>query len=94
MLVAPLLVFAVGLIWRAHVARHLQEGRRHRRRSGLLMYGLFVPMVLSGYALQVSVDERWRLGWVWIHGTTGSLWLLGFVAHRFFAGRGTLYGPR
>lgn len=93
-LAAPLLVFAVGRIWPSHVARHLWEERRHRRRSGLLMCGLFVPMVASGYALQVSVNEHGRLGWAWVHSITGALWLLGFVTHLFFAGRAKVYASR
>ncbi|HSL83715.1 MAG TPA: hypothetical protein VLF66_13150, partial [Thermoanaerobaculia bacterium] len=34
-LVAPLLVFGVGLIWREHVWKHFRNGVRSGRRSGL-----------------------------------------------------------
>lgn len=81
-LVAPLLVFAVGLVWRAHVWTRVRSGHRERRASGLALFGLFVPMCASGYLLQTAVDPGWREAWVWIHGATSLAWTLAFVAHQ------------
>ena len=82
-LFAPLLVFACGLFWRDHVWKRVKGGFPARRRSGLLLFSLLGVMVLSGYLVQTSVEVQWRLAWVWIHGVSSSLWLLGYVIHQF-----------
>lgn len=81
-LLVPLLVFACGLLWRTHVWGRIQAGYPHRRRTGILLALLLAPMVVSGYALQVAVDESWRLAWIWLHGVTGCLWVLGYLVHQ------------
>lgn len=91
-LAAPLLVFAVGLVWYAHVQTHRRENRPWRRRSGLALWAVFWPMVASGYALQTGVAPEWRLVWMWLHIVTGSLWLIAFVLHRFARGRRVFAG--
>ncbi len=78
---APLLVFAVGLIWSAHVIGKLQNGRKNRI-AGLGLAVLFLPMVASGYLLQVAVDPEWRRAWVWIHVVSSLLWIAAFVIHQ------------
>jgi len=81
LLVAPLLVFAVGLIWRRHVWCGWRQGIRARRRSGLATALSLVPMVASGYLLQAAVEDAWRRAWGWVHLATGLLWIAGYVAH-------------
>lgn len=78
---APLLVFAAGLIWRAHAWEHLESGVRRRRPSGLTLIATLVPMVASGYLIQTAVDGAWRTAWVAVHLTASGLWLLGHAAH-------------
>lgn len=73
-LAAPVLVFAGGVLWQRHALPRVQTGTRARRSSGLALVGLFVPMALSGYLLQVSVEERWRAAWVAVHLATSGLW--------------------
>lgn len=85
-LVAPLLVFALGVLWRAHILAGLRRAMR-RRLTGLLLLGLIVPMAGSGYALQVATDETWRAGWAWVHGGLGALWAIGYLGH-------VVVGPR
>lgn len=79
-IVAPLLVFACGMIWRRHVAERWNSGRA-RRRSGPGMALLFVPMILSGYLLQTSVAEGWRQAWIVLHVLSSTLWLVAFAIH-------------
>jgi len=81
-LAAPLLVFAVGLVWRRHVWLHWRQGVQKSRRSGLSLVLTAVPMVLSGYLIQTAVDGDWRQVWVWIHLVASGLWLLGYLAHQ------------
>ncbi len=65
-LAAPLLVFAVALVWRRHVANGLRNGSR-RRRTGVALATTFAPMVVSGSLVQVTVSEGWRAVWSWTH---------------------------
>ena len=81
LLAAPVLLFAVGAIWRVHVWTSLRSGRRSRRRTGLVLAVLLGPMAASGYLLQVSVDEAWRERWVVVHVATSLLWLATYAAH-------------
>lgn len=79
---APLLVFAVGAIWSAHVWASFRNRARPRRRTGIALMLLFAPMCMSGYALQVAQDEAWRSAWVWTHGVTSIVWTLGYLLHQ------------
>jgi hypothetical protein len=81
-LTAPLLVFASGLIWREHVWRRVRAGYEPRRKLGLALFALLVPMIASGYLLQVATSDGWRAGWAWTHLATSLAWLLAYVAHQ------------
>jgi hypothetical protein len=80
-LTAPLLVFAVGLIWRAHVVCKLRNGLPARRRTGLLLAIIFVLMAATGYVLQVATAELLREVTSWSHAILGTLWVVVYVAH-------------
>jgi hypothetical protein len=79
---APFLVFAAGLIWRAHVWEHWRRGIRARRRSGVSLVLTLVPMVVSGYLIQTAVSDDWRTAWVAVHVATSVLWLAGYLGHQ------------
>lgn len=79
---APLLVFAVGLVWKGHVAASLRLDVRERHRTGLGLALTFVPMAASGYLLQIATDAAWRKAWVVVHLVASGLWLVGFLAHQ------------
>lgn len=81
-LVAPLLVFTTGLIWRRHVWSHWQGGIHARRRSGLFLALTLVPMILSGYLIQTAVEGGWRKVWVSVHLAASVLWLVGYLTHQ------------
>jgi hypothetical protein len=78
---APLLVFAVGLIWSAHVWQRVRVGFPERRRTGLALFALFWPMVLSGVWVQLAEAELARTLAAWSHGLSGSLWCLAYGLH-------------
>jgi hypothetical protein len=80
-LVAPLLVFAAGFIWREHVWKHWRIGVRGRRRSGLSMMLTVVPMVVSGYLIQTAVAPAWRTAWVVVHVAASLLWMAAYAGH-------------
>lgn len=81
-LLAPLLVFAVGLIWQCHVWSHWRSGVRQRRRSGLSLALTTVPMIASGYLIQTAVEPAWREIWIGVHLVSSGLWLLGYLVHQ------------
>jgi hypothetical protein len=80
-LTAPLLVFVAGQIWYRHAWMHWRRGVRQRRRSGIAMALTLVPMVVSGYLIQTTIDEAWRTAWIIVHCTASGLWLAGYLAH-------------
>lgn len=81
--VAPLLVFAGGVLWKHHVMDRIRGNDSNGKVTGLALAVQFVPMVLSGYLIQVSTSESWRTTWIWVHLITAGLWCLLAVAHRF-----------
>lgn len=78
---APLWMFAFGVVWHSHVLPKLRTGARPRRRTGLTLLLLALPMAASGYLLQTSVEESWRDLWIVTHVGTSLLWLVVLVAH-------------
>lgn len=80
-LAAPLLVFAVALVWQRHVWARVRSGFAVRRPTGLALASSFLPMVASGYLLQTAESEAWREAWVWVHVATSCLWLLAMGVH-------------
>lgn len=79
-LLAPLLVFTAGVVWKGHALPRLREARR-RASSGLALLTTLGPMVASGYLLQVSVDPDWRRAWSLLHVVSSLLWLLAWGVH-------------
>ena len=79
---APLLVFALGLVWREHVWQRVRSGFKARRRTGTLLCALVFPMIASGYLLQVAEGETARDVWICVHVATSVLWVLGYPAHQ------------
>jgi hypothetical protein len=82
-LVAPFLVFGIGLIFRDHALRLLRSSVKVRRRSGWSLLACAAPMVLSGYLLQVSSDPVWRGVWMWTHISTSTVWIVAYLTHQF-----------
>ena len=81
-LTAPALVFACALIWQDHIWTKYKSGARARRRTGILLGSLLVPMILSGYLLQVSYTEPWREIWRVSHLLTSLVWLVAYGVHQ------------
>lgn len=80
-LAAPLLVFALGLVVKGHVAPRLRSGSPSGRTTGWMLLLLGAPMVLGGYGIQVAVDPALRTAFAWIHGVSSLAFVLGFLAH-------------
>jgi hypothetical protein len=93
-LVAPLLVFAAGLVWHRHAWSHFRQGVDRRRRSGVSLIFTLVPMVISGYLIQTAVEGDWRQIWVVVHLAASGLWLAGYLSHQIPATWALLRGRR
>jgi hypothetical protein len=85
-LVAPLLVFSIGLVALRHVWRHLRSGSREGRRSGLVTLVMLGPMILTGYLIQAITAEGWLRAMAWSHIGLGMVYGVGLLAHQFAAG--------
>ncbi len=79
--VAPLMVFAVGLIWGRHVTMRLRDGGRGRT-SGVGLLVSFAPMAVSGSLIQIAVDPGWRTAWVVLHVAGSLLWITALAIHQ------------
>lgn len=84
---APLSVLAIGSLLRLHAWTALRLGVRDGRRSGLLLLASALPMIASGYLLQVTGEPGWRSVWVGVHLVASGLWIAGHVAHAWRAVR-------
>ena len=80
-LLAPLLLFALGIAVRGHVVGMLTHRVRRGRLSGLTLAGLAAPMVLGGYAVQVVTAAGVRAALGWIHAVVGALFVAVYLAH-------------
>ncbi|RMF17797.1 MAG: hypothetical protein D6761_03690 [Candidatus Dadabacteria bacterium] len=80
-LVVPLLVFALGVVWRDHLFGHWRRGRREGRRTGMSGVVLAAVMIGSGYALQVATSGQVRTWWAWVHGASSTLFVSIYAIH-------------
>ena len=80
-LVAPLLVFAVGLMWSAHAWQRVRTRFPLRRPSGLALFALFFPLALSGAWVQVAESEEMRAWAGGVHSAAGVAWCLAYGVH-------------
>ena len=79
--VAPVLVFAVGFIWTEHIWKRIGFKNAQRRNTGIVLVLVFVPLVLGGYCLQVVESETFRSALGWIHAGAGVLFAACYVSH-------------
>lgn len=82
---APFLVLMAGVLWRAHAAPRLRSGLPARRRSGIALLALLLPMIASGYSIQVVSEPTWRTAWVAVHVATSALWIVSIGVHLLMA---------
>ena len=79
--VAPVLIFAIGFIWREHVWRRIGFDNAQRRKSGVVLVLLGGPLVLGGYCLQVTDNETLRSIFGWTHAAAGALFATCYLVH-------------
>lgn len=79
---APLLVFAVGIVFLKHIWEQWRSGLVRGRISGSWTLLTFGPMVFSGYLIQALTHRGWLVAMVAVHVITGGAFLVGFVGHQ------------
>lgn len=79
--VAPLALFILGWTFSNHMLPKWRFGDDTGRKSGTSAMWLIVPMTLSGYLLQVSVDERLRQAMAVAHWISSGLFAVVYVIH-------------
>lgn len=87
-LTAPLLVFAVGIVFTRHIWKQWRLGLRRGRQSGLGTLLTFVPMVMSGYLIQTLTHDGWLWWMVAIHLVGGGLYTVAFLGHQVMIAAG------
>lgn len=79
---APVMIFAVGWIASVHIADQFRKGvRRPGGFTGVFAVICILPMVSTGYLIQVFTQETARLTLIIVHLITGGLYMITFVAH-------------
>lgn len=78
---APLLVFALGWTFSNHIWPKYRFGEPRSRKSGIASFVMFVPMTLSAYLLQISTNESIRQAMAAAHWITSGLFVVGYVVH-------------
>lgn len=86
-LVSPLLLFALGTIAVGHVWEHYVTGVQASRRTALLTALAVVPMVITGYLIQVLTGEGWIRAMAISHIVFGGLYGIGLAAHTWIIRR-------
>jgi uncharacterized membrane protein YidH (DUF202 family) len=79
--VAPLLLFILGWTFSNHMLPKYRFGGDPNRRSGIASMVLIVPMMLSGYLLQVSTGEALRQAMAVAHWVSSGVFVVGYVMH-------------
>jgi len=80
---APAMLFAFGLIATNHIWRSLKSNIPTGRKSGVLATYTFFPLVLTGYLIQVVIDELSLEILSWSHLGLGILCTWAVLAHRY-----------
>ena len=78
---SPAFLLLFGVVLNSHVMRKLRATNERNRRSGLISLGTFAAMVITGYALQVVMDEWWLGALVALHVAAGAIFTVSYATH-------------
>jgi hypothetical protein len=84
---APFLLFAIGAIAMRHIWRHLISKTRQGRVTGWSAALVAIPMILTGYFLQVFTSEDWLRALAIAHIVTGAIYGGGLLLHQVMVRR-------
>jgi len=78
---APILTFVLGWTFANHIWPRIMIGDRRRRLTGLTAALMIVPMIASGYLLQISTADALRNAMAIAHWITSAVFVIGYGAH-------------
>lgn len=80
-IVAPLAIFALGWVFSNHIWPGFTNSNAPKRPTGAWSALMIVPMVLSGYLMQVSTGEATRKAMAVAHWIASGLFVVAYVVH-------------
>ena len=86
-LVAPVLVFVVGLMIQSHIQKKLRSGTSSNRGSGLLSMATLPVMIASGYMLQVVTAPLLASITLGMHLVSSSVFVVTYATHQVLSYR-------
>ncbi len=81
-IVSPFMIFAVGVITTRHIWQHYRSGQQRGRHTGITTALVTVPMILTGYLIQVMTTMGWVSAMAIAHIVFGTVYALGLSAHQ------------
>lgn len=86
-LTSPPFILIFGIILNSHILKKLGATKMPNRKTGLVSFALFAGMVVSGYLLQVAMDERWTQALVALHVGSGAVFSVTYTIHLIISAR-------
>jgi uncharacterized membrane protein YidH (DUF202 family) len=80
-LAAPLLILILGITFTSHIAKKIRSHFTTNRRTGLIVLFCFLPMVFSGYLLQVLANPVAIQIALVVHLLTGGIFAVSYGVH-------------
>ena len=84
---SPAFILGFGIVFNSHIMKKMGATRLPNRRSGFVSLGTFAAMVVSGYLLQVSANERWLKTLVVLHVASGAIFTIVYAIHLAISAR-------
>ncbi len=81
-LVAPVLVFVVGLMVQSHIQKKLRSSVSSNRSSGILSMATLPVMIVSGYMLQVVTAPLLASITLGMHLVSSSIFVITYATHQ------------
>jgi hypothetical protein len=82
-LAAPFLILVLGIMYSSHITEKLGTRNKANRRSGIAMLLSFLPMILSGYLLQVSTSALLSKLTLAVHVVSGLAFVGTYAFHQW-----------
>ena len=86
-MVAPVLVFVVGLMVQSHIQKKMRSGSSSNRVSGLLSMATLPVMIVSGYMLQVVTAPLLASITLGMHLFSSSIFVITYLMHQVISYR-------
>lgn len=80
--VAPLLVFAFGWMFGNHIAPAFANRVAPRWKSGVFTVAVLVPMIASGYLMQIATADALRHSMAIAHWVSSAFFVIAYATHQ------------